>query len=174
MCQKWSYTLLKKDVLKDKTAPRSHEDRNSFESPLLNLPPEIRLEIWRLLAPHNENPRVICRGRLPRRGGQALRELCSRWNELDLLKINHQIRSEMLPLFAMRHAAFQFCTEVCAKRLMDEIACYEELGVSKAVIELIHIFGLGGSWCGTGRYRVRKRVIEGGSDPNFAFQVTFT
>ncbi len=122
MCRKCSYTLLKKDALKDNTTPRSHEDHNSSESLLLNLPPEIRLEIWRLLVPHNENPKVMCEGQYPCGEGQGPRKLCSRWDELDLLKINYQLRSELSPLFAMRHAVFQFCTGVCANRFMGEIA----------------------------------------------------
>ena len=173
MCRKRSYTLLKKDSQRNRTTPQLNEDYKSSESPLLNLPPEIRLEIWNLLLPHNEDPKVMCEGQSRRRSGQDV-TLCSRCDELDLLKINRQVRSEMAPLFAMRHAVSQFCTEVCAKRFMDEIACYEELGVSKAVIEIIHIDALRPHWCGTGRLMAQQRVMEGFSDPTYTFQVTFT
>lgn len=174
VCRKWSYTLLKQDALKDKTTPQPYGGHNNSESALLNLPPEIRLEIWRLLVPHNEKPKVMCEGRYLRRDDRQGARLCSGCDELDLLKISHQLRSELSPLFAMRDAVFQFCTEVCAKRFMGEIAGCEELGVSNAVVELIHVDGLMRNWCGTGRLRARRRVAEGYCDPSYAFQVTFT
>lgn len=173
MRRKQSYTLLKKDAPGNRTTPQLNEDYKSSESPLLNLPPEIRLEIWDLLLPHNEDPRVMCEGQ-PRRGRGQDAISCSRCVELDLLKINRQVRSEMASLFAMRHAVSQFCTEACAKRFMDEIACYEELGVSKAVIEIIHIDLLKPAWCGTGRLMAKQRVMAGFSDPTYTFQVTLT
>lgn len=171
--RKRSYTLLQKDSPKNRTTPQLNEDYKSSESPLLNLPPEIRLEIWNLLLPHNEGPKVMCEGQ-PRRGRGQDAILCSRCDELDLLKINRQVRSEMAPLFAMRRAVSQFCTEACAKKFMDEIACFEELGVSKAVIEIIHIDHLRPHWCGTGRLMAQQRVMAGFSDPTYTFQVTFT
>ncbi|ERF75147.1 hypothetical protein EPUS_06187 [Endocarpon pusillum Z07020] len=171
--QKRSYTLLKKDSPKSRTTPRLNKGYKGSESPLLNLPAEMRLEIWKLLLPHNEDPRVMCEGQPRRRKGQAV-TLCSRCDELDLLKIHHQVRSELAPLFAMRRAVSQFCTEACAKRFMDEIACYEELGVSKAVIETIHIDLLKPAWCGKGRLMAKQRVMAGLSDPTYTFQVTLT
>jgi hypothetical protein len=83
------------------------------------------------------------------------------------------LRMENAPLFQIQNAIFHFSSEAFAKKFMDQVACIEGFGVSKAIVELIHVeYGTrdGG---GTGLCSAMQEVMDGYGSPSFTFQVKF-
>jgi hypothetical protein len=172
ICGRRAYKLVKTDPEAGNAACTDRYYGIS-ESPLLNLPAEIRNEIWRLIIPQYHNPHPKCRGGHDRLSHKQAPN-CPAKGDFEVLNINRQMRAEIAPLFGIHQTVFEFCTTACAKRLMDEVACFEGLGVTKASVEMVHITSVMPCRCGTGNVRAMGIVSNGGSHPSFAFQVSFT
>jgi hypothetical protein len=73
----------------------------------------------------------------------------------------------------MQNAVFQFSTEACAKKFMDQVACAGGFGVSKAIVELVHVEQGTRKSCGTGLCIAIQEVTDGYGHASFTFQMMF-